>query len=309
MKVSQDKALRPVDWDSYIGQDKVKNRLKMQIKGAKGRDQALGHILLTGNPGTGKTSLSSLIAEEMGMDFNSMMITPSLKVSAINQAVLDWETDDGGVLLMDEIHNFSRRDQHYLYSILEDHVIALDSGRFVPIETPLTIIGATTDPGQLSKALYDRFDFKHRLDFYTDEEMTNIVEAMADKAKVKLNRGECIRLGKASAGTPRQARVLVYAARDLPGADIDEILAMTGITPEGLTEDHVDYLQSLSDLGGQSGIENIVNHSGRPREILIEVEKLLVQRNFIELQRKGRVLMMPGLKVLRTINNNKKDGS
>lgn len=307
MKISKDKALRPADWDSYIGQDKVKSRLKMQIRGARSRDQALGHILLTGGAGTGKTSLSSLIAEEMGMDFRSLMVTPSLKIAAINQAILDWESEDGGTLLLDEIHNFSRKDQHYLYSVLEDHTISLDSGRSVPIDTPLTIIGATTDPGQLSKALYDRFDFKHRLDFYSDEEMANIVEAMALKAKVRLNRGECLRLGKASAGTPRQARVLVYAARDLPNADIDEILEMTGITPEGLTEDHVDYLQSLNDLGGQSGIENIVNHSGRPREILIEVEKLLVQRNFVELQRRGRVLMMPGLKVIRTIN--KKEGS
>ena len=303
MKADQDKALRPGDWDSYIGQEKVKERLKIQIDAAKSRNQPLAHILLTGEPGTGKTSLSSIIADEMGMDFEAMMITPGLKMTSVTKRIMD--RDDGMVLLTDEIHNMSKANQHYMYSILEDNEIAMDSGDTVPIEIPLTIIGATTDPGMLSKAMHDRFDIKHRLETYTDEEMTEVVLGMAERLELKINRGAAIRLGQASAGTPRQARILTNAGRDIGVNNVDAILKMTGISQEGLTEDHIDYLQSLSDLGGQSGIQNLVNHTGRPREIIIDIEKLLVRRKFVELGRSGRTLMVPGLKALRRINKEK----
>lgn len=299
--VDQDKALRPKDWDSYIGQDKVKERLNIQIEAARKRRDPLPHILLTGEPGTGKTSLSSIIASQMGMEFESIMVTPGLKPTVISRKIL--ERESGVVLLLDEIHNLSKANQHYLYSVLEDNEISTDGGETVEIEVPLTIIGATTDPGLLSKAMFDRFDIKHRLEHYSDDEMTEIVKGMAKKSKVRLGMKAAEVLGKASAGTPRQARILVHTARDLGTSDTDAILDIAGITEDGLTEDHVDYLNSLYALGGQTGITNIVNHTGRPQEIVIEIEKLLVRRRFVELSRSGRVLMARGLKALNRINS------
>lgn len=292
-----DKALRPVNWDSYIGQQDIKNRLQVQIQAAKERGERLGHILLIGPAGSGKSSLGALIAEAMGVEFLSIMITPTFNPDVISRRIL--EADRDLVILLDEIHLLPRRHQHVLYSILEDNVISFSNGKSVPIEHAVTIIAATTEPQDLTKSLFDRFDIHHLFSDYSDEEMADIVAGFADQLGLYLTDEECEALGRASAGTPRQARKLVLAARDLGDADPQRVFELCGITEDGLTEDHVSYLRTLHALGGTAGIDNLASHSGRPKEVILDAEKLLVKRRFIEIAKKGRTLMMPGLKALK----------
>jgi len=297
--MTQKNNLEPGTWDAYIGQERVKNLLKMKIAAAMERYSQLDHCLLIGQSGAGKTSLANLIAGEHDLPFLALMITPNFKIPTLNKFLLEFSEEGGGIVLLDEVHNFTKSQQHYLFSIIEGGYISYDNGKKVFFPHPLTIIGATTEPQDIIKPLLGRWGAPYRLDKYTEVEMAQIVERMARRVGLEPTKETCLALGRASAGSPRQAKSLVYVARDLKTMDPEPVLKSADITPDGLTVDHVAYLTSLKKLGMSAGMDSISNHSGRSKEIIKDLEKLLVEREYIEISKSGRQLMPKGLVALR----------
>lgn len=299
IKKVKDNSLAPKSWDTYIGQDVVKDRLQIQINAALNRFENLKHTLILGPAGYGKTTLAELIAQEMRQDLLLMMMTPSFNSGQLNKRIANFE---GGVIVLDELHNLPKKGQHYLYDVMEKNRLTYDSGKTEYLEHPITFIAATTEQDKLLTPLFSRFTYKHFLQEYSDVEMAMIIEKMCYRVGITPTKEFCLGLGKASAGTPRQARALVFAAQDLGTLDVDEILLFCGVTPEGLTEDHIAYLSALQSLGGEQraiGIDNIVNLSQRPKGIIDDVEKLLLKRNYIEISKGGRELTVGGRNVIK----------
>ena len=290
----EDRSLKPRSWDEMIGQDKLKSKLQLISNHAAINNERLEPTLLIGPPGTGKSSLAALVAQEAGLDFLDIMITPDFKMSTINRVLMEHE----GLLFLDEIQNMPTRNQYYIYNVLQENEIRLDNGKCIAIENQISIVAATTDPQKLNDALVTRFD-KLRFADYSEEELARIVAILATRLKLSYTKGQCEALGRASAGSPRQARQLVKMANRLGSMDTEQILDMCEITEDGLTEDHMAYLESLYKLGGTAGVENLSNHSLRSKDEILKIEKLLVKRQFVEIAKKGRTLMMPGLKALK----------
>lgn len=298
-EVVNDHSLAPRTWDTYIGQRKVKERLQLAIEGSMARLEPMKHVLLLGQAGTGKTSLAEIIAKELGADLLAMTMTPNFKMHYLYKRISEFE---GGVIFLDEIHCLSSKNQHYLLDVLEKNKMTYDSGKVEYLTAPITFIGATTEMDKLIKPMHHRFDHVYTLEGYTDLEMAQIVERMALQVGLTPDKDSCLALGKASAGVPRQARKLVYAAQDLGGLDkVPAILKTCGISSDGLTEDHVAYLRTLLDLGCKAGVANISNHSLRPRDVVEDLEKLLIRKGYVEITRTGRELSTEGLKALKNI--------
>lgn len=296
----EDYSLAPRSWDSYIGQEKTKERLQLAIQGSLDRYEPMKHTLLLGPPGTGKTSLAELIAQELKQDLLALTMTPNFKMKALYNKIKKFE---GGVIFLDEIHCLSDKHQHYLLDVLEKRKMTYDDGKVEYINVPITFVAATTEPDDLIVPLYERFTLRFTLGDYSEIEMARIVERMALMLNLEVTRDACLALGKASAGIPRQARRLVFAAQDLGSIEhIDDILDTCGITKEGLTEDHLAYLKAIDQLshnGKAVGIKNICNMSGRPREIVERLEKLLIDKDMVELTSSGRLLLYKGERVLK----------
>jgi len=291
--MSYDSSLRPESWDSFIGQEKMKSRLRVSIQGARERHDPLDHVLLYGPPGSGKTSLAALIAEEMRMDFRSYVMP--LKQKAAQASVLDGP----GVIFYDEIHRSPKKQQEELLSVLEDHTVQFDNGQKAKIDYPFTIIGATTELKDVIKPLRDRFTHRPKFEAYSNEEMALIVEQMAERVNLRITLDQACALGRAAAGTPRQARALVFTARDLGTCDPKEVLETCGITADGLTEDHLDYLRALDQMGQIAGVDNLSNLTGQPKDVIRELERLLITKELIEFTPKGRQLLVKGMKIVR----------
>ena len=299
------KTLAPETWDSFIGQEKIKETLIMKINAAIGRYEQLDHCLIIGESGAGKTSLANLIAGEHGLEFKSLMITPGFKIKTLSKNLIEFAEEGGGVVLLDEVHNFSKSEQHYLFSIIEGGYISFDNGNKIFFSNPLTIIGATTEEQLLIKPLLGRWGAPYRLGEYTELEMAQIVERMAYKVGLNPSARDCIVLGRAAAGSPRQAKSLIFTARDLGSMEIESVLRSAEITADGLTVDHIAYLTSLKNLGMSAGMDSISNHSGRSKEIIRDLERLLVKRNYIQISKSGRELMPIGIVALEKIKNGK----
>lgn len=284
--------MRPASWDEYIGQEALKRRLSIHIRAAKDANRPLEHLLLIAPPGSGKTTLAVIIATELEDPLETM--TMPVKTDVLANIIKQHH----GILLLDELHRSTPRQQEDLLPLLEFGYIQNSRGKKIFADF-LTIVGATTEPQKVIAPLYDRFAIKPDYDEYTPDEMTAILSGMAVKSHVELLPEEATTLALATGGSPRVARQLVLAARDLyvtdPMATPEDVLALVRIEPDGLTEQHLKYLRTLRTLGGLAGLRPICNHMRLNDAIVNELERLLVKNNLIEFSGQGRELTDVGI--------------
>jgi Holliday junction DNA helicase RuvB len=298
--------LRPGTLADYVGQSRLKAMMQMSIAAAKGRGEALDHVLFYGPPGLGKTTLARVIANEMGAKIH-MTSGPSLeRPRDIIGLVHQLEKHD--VLFIDEIHRLSRVAEELLYPAIEDFAVDLTSGkghatRTMRLDLPrFTLVGATTKAGMISNALRDRFGFVCRLEFYNLEELTQIVARTAGILSIKLTPEATTVVASRSRGTPRIANRLVRLVRDFgqySGRDIidkelaTEALHTYQIDSSGLDPTDRKFLEVLIDNynGGPVGIETIAATLGEDSDTLEDVyEPFLIQSGFIQRTPRGRVV-------------------
>jgi len=291
--------LVPQSWDAYIGQEKLKERLQVKIDAALDRMDALGHILFAAQPGQGKSTLGRLVADNMGVPYSSMDMP--VKWKSLQKVFMEAEMHS--VIMLDELHRLPKREQENLLPVLNEGTIQMDNGKRLRLPSRISIFAATTEIQDIIKPLRDRFHFIARFEDYSDEDMAQIVARMAVKVDLSPSEDECMIFGRASASTPRQARNIILTARDLGSTDPDEVLEMVGITRDGLTEDHIEYLLALNQIGGRAGVENLSNMTGQPKDVLVDLEKLLINKGFIIYGAKGRELVMEGMRLVNSLRS------
>lgn len=282
-------------WDSYIGQPELKERLAIHIESANQRQVAMEHVLLVGPPGAGKTTIASLIADSLCVDFADYMMP--IKHDALKRIC----NVHFGVVLFDEIHRCSAKQQEELLTIIQGNYLQTESGQI--IECPdLTVIGATTEPDKIIAPLYDRFAIKPVFEEYTDEQMAQIARGMAQRAHVDLTEADLMAIGSAAGGVPRNAKSMIVMARDLAIAkghvDVGEVLERCNVTVSGLTENHLMYLKILA-RNSPSGIDVISAQMRLPKSVVVDLERLLVNRNLIQYTKGGREILSGGYKSLK----------
>ena len=300
-------SLRPKTLEEYIGQDKAKSQLDIFIKAAKLRGEQLDHVLLYGPPGLGKTTLSAIIANEMGANFK-VTSGPAIERSGDLAAILT-NLMDNDVLFIDEIHRLNRTVEEILYPAMEDGCLDIiigkgPSARSIRIDLPkFTLVGATTRSGMLTSPLRDRFGVILNLDLYETEDLYKIINRSAGILNVEIDKDSTFELAKRSRGTPRIANRLLKRVRDFAqvkgNGSIDvktakEALTLFQVDEQGL--DSVDKRLILSVIqkfgGGPVGVETLAASIGEDRETIEEVcEPYLIQKGFLSRTPRGRIAM------------------
>ncbi len=301
--------LRPTTMDEYVGQEKVKANLEVYIKAARERKEALDHVLLYGPPGLGKTTISHIIASELGSQIK-VTSGPAIEHAADLAAILtNLNTND--VLFIDEIHRLNKSVEEILYPAMED--FALDfivgkgpSARNMRLKIkPFTLIGATTRAGMISSPLRDRFGVIARLELYSDKELATIVSRSAKILSIEIEPEATLEIAKRSRGTPRIANRLLKRVRDFAQVIgegkityelADKALGLMEVDKLGL--DHIDrrILETMIDKfgGGPVGLETLAAATGEEAATIEDVyEPYLIQLGYIARTPRGRVVLEP----------------
>jgi holliday junction DNA helicase RuvB len=297
-------SLRPRYLAEYIGQNQVKENMKVYIEAAKQRREPLDHVLLYGPPGLGKTTLSVIIANEMGVNIRTTS-GPAIERPGDLAAILT-NLQEGDVLFVDEIHRLHRTVEEVLYPAMEDYALDIiigkgPSARSVRLDLPkFTLIGATTRAGLLSAPLRDRFGVVSRLEYYTEDELTYIVSRTADILGAEIIGEAAREVGKRSRGTPRIANRILKRVRDYAQVKGDGIItldlarmALKQIQVDDRGLDHIDYkmLESIIRMfnGGPVGLDTIAATIGEESQTIEDVyEPYLLQIGFIQRTPRGR---------------------
>ena len=296
--------LRPQTLDEYIGQEKTKKTLKIYIEAAKQRHDALDHVLFYGPPGLGKTTLSGIIANEMG---THMKVTsgPAIEKPGEMAAILN-NLQEGDILFVDEIHRLNRQVEEVLYPAMEDFAIDImigkgASARSIRLDLPkFTLVGATTRAGLLSAPLRDRFGVMHHLEFYDQKELQTIILRSAEVLGVEIDTRGAAEIAKRSRGTPRLANRLLKRVRDFAQAKYDgrityevAVFALDLLEVDQYGLDKIDrrILQTLivNFQGGPVGLETLAAAIGEDAGTLEDVyEPYLLQNGFLNRTPRGR---------------------
>ena len=296
--------LRPKHLDDYIGQEKVKEILKVYIDAAKGRNDPLDHVLLYGPPGLGKTTLSNIIANEMGVNIR-ITSGPAIEKQGDLAAILT-NLNEGDVLFIDEIHRLSRSVEEILYPAMEDYALDIiigkgPSARSIRIDLPkFTLIGATTRAGQMTTPLRDRFGVLMKLELYTPEELAEIVRRSAGILGMEISDDGAMEIASRSRGTPRIANRLLKRVRDfaqvMGDGKIDSNIAnfaLTKLEIDQLGLDNTDrrMLETIIKFydGGPVGLETLAATVGEESVTLEDVyEPYLMQIGYLSRTPRGR---------------------
>ena len=305
-----EESLRPITLDSYIGQKKVKENMRIYIEAAKQRNEPLDHVLLYGPPGLGKTTLSNIIANEMNANIRTTS-GPAIERPGDMAAILN-NLNEGDILFIDEIHRVNRLIEEVLYPAMEDFVLDIVIGKgadakSIRIDLPkFTLIGATTRIGLLTAPLRDRFGVINRLELYTPQELSTIVIRSARVLNIDIDEAGAIEIARRSRGTPRIANRLLKRVRDFAQVKYD------GVINETVAKDSLDILEvdknglDLIDKklllcmiekfdGGPVGVETLAVSIGEEAETIEDVyEPYLIQQGFIKRTPRGRVVTKIG---------------
>jgi len=302
---SFDRALRPQTLSEFIGQSQAKGNLKVFIDAARGRAEALDHVLLFGPPGLGKTTLAQIVSRELGVGFRATSGPILAKAGDLAAILTNLEPRD--VLFIDEIHRLSPQVEEILYPAMEDHVLDLiigegPSARSVRIDlAPFTLVGATTRAGLLATPLRDRFGIPLRLEFYTPDELTAVVRGTARKMGAAIDEAGAREIASRARGTPRIAGRLLRRVRDFASAEgaetISKLVAARALARLEVDEAGLDsldrrFLKALIENygGGPVGMDTLAAAIAEARDAVEDViEPYLLQQGFIMRTPRGRM--------------------
>ncbi len=297
-------SLRPKTLDDYIGQEKVKENLRIYIEAAKGRGEALDHVLLYGPPGLGKTTLAGIIANEMGVNIR-VTSGPAIEKQGDLAALLT-NLQEGDVLFIDEIHRLNRQVEEVLYPAMEDGALDIiigkgPSARSIRLDLPhFTLIGATTRAGQLSAPLRDRFGVIFRLEMYSNDELATIVKRSAGILEIPVDNEGAGEIASRSRGTPRIANRLLKRSRDFAQVKYDGVIsreaavdALSKMEIDELGLDNIDRILLKTMIknynGGPVGLDTIAAAIGEESVTIEDVyEPYLMQIGFLSRTPRGR---------------------
>lgn len=303
---SHDDELRPQRLDQVVGQSKVVNRLKIALDATRQRGDTLGHLLLDGPPGLGKTTLATVIPRELGVECQ-IVAAPTLTAP---KDLLPYLTNlsEGAVLFIDEVHRLPAAVEEFLYPAMEDFRIDIALGEGLNARTismtlkPFTVIGATTRSGLLTAPLKDRFVYKEHLDFYSDDELQEIIIRNARKLRTGITEEAAAGIACRSQGTPRKANNILLRTRDFatlrdPEGRITDAIAREAldtleIDALGLDRQDKRYLATLIEVygGGPAGVQALAHSMSLPADTLEDdIEPFLLRSGLIQRSSRGRV--------------------